>query len=57
MGTSQKDEDKARWEEDYELIENEGLFDEYLEMSEFLQYFIAFILKIALKRQEIGKIS
>ena len=24
---------KSRWEEDYELIENEGLFEEYLEMG------------------------
>lgn len=24
---------KARWEEDYELIPNEGLFEEYLEMG------------------------
>ena len=24
---------KARWEEDYELIPNEGLFQEYLEMG------------------------
>ena len=28
--------DKTRWEEDYELIEGEGLFDEYLEMGELL---------------------
>ena len=26
---------KSRWEEDFELIENEGLFDEYLEMGTF----------------------
>jgi len=25
---------KTRWEEDYEMIENEGLFEEYLEMGE-----------------------
>ena len=25
---------KPRWEDDYELVENEGLFDEYLEMGE-----------------------
>ena len=24
---------RSRWEEDYELIENEGLFEEYLEMG------------------------
>ena len=24
---------RTRWEEDYELIENEGLFQEYLEMG------------------------
>ncbi|XP_023932129.1 anoctamin-7 isoform X5 [Lingula anatina] len=29
---SGKNVEKARWEEDYELIENEGLFQEYLEM-------------------------
>ena len=32
-GTS-KTEIKPRWEQDYELVENEGLFQEYLEMSE-----------------------
>ena len=26
---------KPRWEADYELVENEGLFQEYLEMGEF----------------------
>ena len=25
---------KPRWEDDYELVENEGLFAEYLEMGE-----------------------
>jgi len=29
-----KEENKPRWEADYELVENEGLFQEYLEMSE-----------------------
>lgn len=24
---------RSRWEEDYQLIENEGLFEEYLEMG------------------------
>lgn len=24
---------KPRWEDDYDLVENEGLFDEYLEMG------------------------
>ena len=28
-----KGEIKPRWEEDYELVDNEGLFGEYLEMS------------------------
>ena len=28
-----KEENKPRWEADYELVENEGLFQEYLEMS------------------------
>jgi len=28
-------ENKEVWEEDYELIENEGLFEEYLEMGRF----------------------
>lgn len=27
---------KSRWEEDYQLIENEGLFEEYLEMGKIL---------------------
>ena len=26
-------DEKTRWEEDYELIDNEGLFEEYLEMG------------------------
>ena len=34
LGSAVKGTDKARWEEDYELIENEGLFQEYLEMGE-----------------------
>ncbi len=29
-----KNQDKTRWEEDYTLLDNEGLFDEYLEMGE-----------------------
>lgn len=33
-GTKKK-ENKPRWEADYELVENEGLFQEYLEMSEY----------------------
>lgn len=24
---------KSRWEEDYQLVDNEGLFEEYLEMG------------------------
>lgn len=31
---TKKEESKPRWEADYELVENEGLFQEYLEMSE-----------------------
>lgn len=27
---------KPRWEDDYELVENEGLFAEYLEMGLFM---------------------
>lgn len=30
---TKKEESKPRWEADYELVENEGLFQEYLEMS------------------------
>lgn len=33
-----KAESKPRWEADYELVENEGLFQEYLEMSESQEY-------------------
>ena len=33
IGSTVKGTDKARWEEDFELIENEGLFQEYLEMG------------------------
>ena len=32
---TKKEENKPRWEADYELVENEGLFQEYLEMSEW----------------------
>ena len=34
LGNAVKNPHKSRWEEDYELIENEGLFQEYLEMGE-----------------------
>ena len=30
---------KPRWEDDYELVENEGLFAEYLEMGLFIKFF------------------
>ena len=36
LGGTVKRPDKTRWEEDYELIEGEGLFDEYLEMGKLL---------------------
>ena len=36
IGKSEKFVHKNRWEEDYEMIENEGLFEEYLEMGEVL---------------------
>lgn len=29
--------ERQRWEEDYQLVECEGLFEEYLEMGEYLQ--------------------
>jgi hypothetical protein len=32
-GSKGDDEIKPRWEADYELLENEGLFQEYLEMG------------------------
>ena len=32
---TKKEENKPRWEADYELVENEGLFQEYLEMSQY----------------------
>ena len=35
---TKKEESKPRWEADYELVENEGLFQEYLEMSESREY-------------------
>ena len=35
---TKKEENKPRWEADYELVENEGLFQEYLEMSEYGKY-------------------
>jgi hypothetical protein len=34
IGKMEKHIQKTRWEEDYEMIENEGLFEEYLEMGE-----------------------
>ena len=39
-----KNQDKTRWEEDYTLLENEGLFDEYLEMGQSL--IIKYIWKV-----------
>jgi len=35
IGKQEKHVHKEIWEEDYELIENEGLFQEYLEMGLF----------------------
>ena len=35
IGRKEKDERKEVWEEDYELIDNEGLFQEYLEMGQY----------------------
>ena len=32
---------KTRWEEDFELIENEGLFEEYLEMGKAYRTVVA----------------
>jgi hypothetical protein len=32
------DEIKPRWEQDYELIPNEGLFGEYLEMGKIVYH-------------------
>ena len=37
LGGSDRNVAKSRWEEDYHLIENEGLFDEYLEMGAALR--------------------
>ena len=34
LGARSRDENQTPWEQDYHLIENEGLFDEYLEMGE-----------------------
>ena len=33
IGKMESQVKKARWEEDYEMIENEGLMQEYLEMG------------------------
>ena len=46
MGNICKNQDKTRWEEDYELIENEGLFDEYLEMGKLTLYRLNFLYEI-----------
>ena len=45
--------DKARWEEDYELIENEGLFEEYLEMG---KHFIPIITSQSSLSYHIGHV-
>lgn len=37
-GSKGDDEIKPRWEADYELLENEGLFQEYLEMGMFVKF-------------------
>ena len=39
IGKMEKHAHKEIWEEDYELIENEGLFEEYLEMGQLLHHF------------------
>lgn len=39
---------KTRWEEDYQLINSEGLFQEYLEMGEFWQVLLGISMKIEL---------
>jgi len=33
LGKLKTETNKQRWEEDYELLSNQGLFEEYLEMS------------------------
>ena len=40
---------KPRWEEDYDLLENEGLFAEYLEMGKrfYLSHVITIIANMA----------
>ena len=35
---------RTRWEEDYELIENEGLFQEYLEMGTYASRIVPCLL-------------
>ena len=35
LGGKKSNTVQMRWEHDYQLIENEGLFDEYLEMGKF----------------------
>jgi len=37
---------KEVWEEDYELLENEGLFQEYLEMGRLYVFFNCFYFNI-----------
>lgn len=46
---TKKEENKPRWEADYELVENEGLFQEYLEMSESFRIVFVIIFSFACK--------
>lgn len=38
--------ERQRWEGDYQLVECEGLFEEYLEMGECLQLFLKPIMSL-----------
>jgi len=40
IGKQESQVQKEIWEEDYELIDNEGLFQEYLEMGRFIVDFL-----------------
>ena len=49
IGKLEKGVRKDIWEEDYELIENEGLFQEYLEMGQFSNCLYMYLLTIYFK--------
>lgn len=52
---AQKAEEPKRWEQDYELIPCEGLFDEYLEIGKMIifHFLMRFLLQVSIKNVQL----